>query len=425
MPATIAILGSFDTKWQTLEFLAEHIKATDCGVLRIDVSLGGEAGAPTEISSGEVAKAGGEDISVIRSSTDTNFATNSMLKGAKVVVKKLYDEGRIAGIISIGGASNTGLATKAMGALPFGVPKFMVSSMAAVPAYAGSYFGTKDLTMLHSVVDIAEPNPLIENILLQAAGGICGMVKGGAKAVSLGSTKSSKPRVAITEFKFSENCCRHATTLLMEAGVEVIPFHAQGLGDRAMEELVGQGLFDGVLDIVPAGLAEEYWGGNRSAGKERLDAAARLGVPLVITPCGMDMLSCGPLSRRDNNDQLWNSKNLNKRKLFIPDELRVQARSSKEELLQIADIMAEKLNNSKGPVQLIIPQKGWSSLSEEGAPLCDFDTDEVFSERITQKLESNVGVTKVAMALNNEAFAEVAVKALLGLMNAKNAAKTA
>jgi uncharacterized protein (UPF0261 family) len=292
----------------------------------------------------------------------------------------------------------------------------MVSSMAAVPAYAGSYFGTKDIAMVHSVVDIAGLNPLLESVLARAAGAVCGMARAGSGAVRLSGGHRGRPRVAVTEFKFSEVCCRRAAEVLIGAGVQVVPFHAQGIGDRALEELIDEDLVDAVLDLVPAGVAEELLGGNRAAGPHRLEAAGRKGIPQVISPCGFDMLSCGPLERGDRGDSLWSSRNLSKRKLFVPDALRVQARTSADELVQVAEVVAGKLNQARGPTLVLIPRQGWSSLSEEGMPLCDFEADAAFVGRLKEALQAHVTVQEVALPLNTIAFGELAAGELLRLM---------
>lgn len=416
MAKRIAILGSFDTKGAELGFLRDRIMQLDCLPLCIDTSLGGEPTIATDITSREVAAAAGAEIEEIRKSRDTRIVTDTMTRGASAVVQRLFDAGGVDGIVSIGGASNTGLATTVMATLPFGVPKVMVSSMAAVPAYAGSYFGTKDITMIHSVVDISGLNPLLASVLSRAAGAVCGMVQAASGDPTLFPGDRSRPRVALTEFKFSERCCRHAADLLSAAGIEVVPFHAQGIGDRAMEGLIEQGLIDGVLDLVPAGVAEEILGGNRGAGPGRLEAAGRRGIPQVVAPCGLDMLSCGPLERGDREDPLWVSRQLSKRKLFIPDALRVQARTTADELLQVADVLAEKLNRSTGPTVVLVPSKGWSSLSEEGMPLHDFEADAALTRRLKERLGGRVVLRELDLALNTVAFAEVAAQELLRLL---------
>ncbi|MBE0617773.1 MAG: Tm-1-like ATP-binding domain-containing protein, partial [Proteobacteria bacterium] len=269
----------------------------------------------------------------------------------------------------------------------------------------------------HSVVDIAGLNPLLESVLARAAGAVCGMAAAGSGAVRLSVGGRARPRVAVTEFKFSEGCCRRAVEVLIGAGVEVLPFHAQGIGDRALEELIEEGLVDAVLDVVPAGVAEELLGGNRAAGPHRLEAAGRKGLPQVISPCGFDMLSCGPLERGDRGDSLWTERNLSARKLFVPDALRVQARTSAEEMLQVAEVVAGKLDRAQGPTVVLIPLGGWSSLSEEGMPLCDFEADAAFVGRLKERLNAGVAVREVPLPLNTSAFGELAAGELLRLMD--------
>ena len=297
-------------------------------VILLDTNTGGEPSFPPDISAKEVAKAAGWNIEEVRRMKDTGKVSSIMIEGAIKKVKTLLEKGELDGIISFGGASNTAIATTIMKSLPFGIPKVMLSSTAAMPAYAGGYFGTKDIAMIHSVVDIAGLNPLVEDVLKRAAGAICGMVEMKEGPQSLTRPSREKKLIALTEFKFSEECCSHIRHLLDKKGFEVIPFHAQGTGDRAMEELIGEGLFHGVMDIVPAGVGEELLGGNRAAGPNRLESAGEKGIPQLMTPCGFDMLSCGPLERGDRGDPLWVSKNIKNRKLFIPDAFRVQARTN-------------------------------------------------------------------------------------------------
>jgi uncharacterized protein (UPF0261 family) len=306
-----------------------------------------------------------------------------------------------------------------MKSLPFGISKVMLSSMAAVPAYAGGYFGTKDIAIFHSVVDVVGANPLVKDVLARAAGAICGMVEMGGGLISLSRIAHEKDLIALTEFKFSEDCCSHIRHLLEEKGFEVIPFHAQGIGDRAMEDLIGEGLFQGVMDIVPAGVSEELLGGNRAAGPSRLERAGEMGIPQIVTPCGFDMLSCGPLERGDRGDPLWVSKDIKNRKLFIPDTFRVQARTTFQELREIAKEVARKLNRSNGPVAILIPLKGWSSLDKEGMPLYDPEADKTFGQELKRHLHLNIPLIEIDLHLNTREFAEEAVKQFAQLYKAK------
>jgi uncharacterized protein (UPF0261 family) len=236
---------------------------------------------------------------------------------------------------------------------------------------------------------------------------------------SLAKPSQGKNLIALTEFKFSEECCSHIRHRLEEKGFEVIPFHAQGTGDRAMEELIGDGLFQGVVDIVPAGVGEELLGGNRAAGPNRLESAGEKGIPQLITPCGFDMLSCGPLGRGDRGDPLWVSKGIKDRKLFIPDTFRVQARTNAQELAEIAREVAKKLNRSKGPVVVLIPLRGWSSLDKEGMPLYDPAADQAFLDELKIHLTEKISLIELDLHLNTREFAEEAVNQFMKLYEAR------
>ena len=413
MNSRIVILSTLDTKGEEAGYLKGLIEAQGFKTILMDTSIGGEPTIRPDISSGEVAAAGGGNIRDIRASKNTGEVTPIMIRGASLKVLELLAKGELDGIISFGGASNTTSATTVMKALPFGIPKLMVSSTASMPAYAAMYIGTKDITMMHSVVDISGLNDLTKAVLERAAGGICGMAAASDGAVK---PKSTSPLIALSTFKFAEECGQHAMALLEKKGYTVIPFHAQGMGDKAMEELIDQGLFNAVVELVPAGVSEELLGGNRAAGPHRLEAAGRVGIPQVITPCGFDMLSCGPLGRREKGDPLWTTRELAKRKIFIPDEFRVQARTSAEELLEVAALVAQKLNQSKGPVKFFIPTKGWSTLSVVGADLYDPETDAVFAPALKEHLRPGIEVSEVPMEINSPEFAEALVGALEGMM---------
>ena len=406
---TIVLVSTLDTKGAEAAFLKKLIEEKGHRVILLDTNTGGEPSIPSEISAKGVAKSAGWNIEEIRKMKDTEKASSVMIQGAIKKVKTLLEGKELDGIISFGGASNTAIATSIMKSLPFGIPKVMLSSTAAMPAYAGGYFGTKDITMIHSVVDIAGLNPLVEDVLTRAAGAICGMVEMKEVPHPLTRPSQKKNLVALTEFKFSEECCSHIRRLLEEKGFEVIPFHAQGTGDRAMEELIGDGFFHGVMDIVPAGVGEELLGGNRAAGPNRLESAGEKGIPQLITPCGFDMLSCGPLERGDRGDPLWVSKGIKNRKLFIPDAFRVQARTTSQELREIAKVVATKLNQSKGPVAMLIPLKGWSALDKEGMPLYDPEADQAFLDELRIHLTKKTSLVELDLHLNTREFAEEAV----------------
>ncbi|UCF85578.1 MAG: Tm-1-like ATP-binding domain-containing protein [Desulfobacteraceae bacterium] len=418
MEKTIAIICTLDTKWKEIKFLRNVILKRGHKVTILDISLCGDAPLSGDISPAEIAIAGESDIDTVRrlAPNARSKVCEIMTKGSIVKVNELFEAGKLDGIISIGGNSNTAMATNVMKSLPFGVPKFMVSSAASMPAYAAGFIGTSDITMMHSVVDIAGTNDLNLDVLTRAGGAISGMVETGGAILQKAVKKREKPLIALTEFNFSETAAKIAMKYLEEKGFEVIGIHAQGMGDRAMEELIEQGLFDGVLDFVLGGVSENIIGGNRDAGPTRLEAAGNVGIPQVVSPCGFEMISCGPLSRRDQGDPLWNSRRLAERKLFLQDDFRVQARTTKEELREIAIAVARKLNKAKGPVKFLIPLRGWSTLTTEAGPLYEPETDEVFNEEIKKYLRPEIELKELDVELNSAEFAKAFVDALVDMM---------
>lgn len=413
---TIAILASLDTKGEEASFLRNLIEDRGHRVVFVDTSTGNESGIDAEYPAKEVAKAGGDDIQELMRAKNSARASSCMIAGATKILHGVAEEGELSGILGFGGTSNTTVATSVMKAFPFGIPKLVLTSMVAIPAYAAQCFGTRDITAIHSVVDIAGLNPLVEDLLKRTAGAICGMVE--MKGIDAGTMQGSRGKglVAITEFKFSEHCTSPLRQMLEDKGYIVIPFHAQGTGDRAMEELVAEGLFDAVIDIVPAGVGEELLGGNRAAGPGRLESAGKLGIPQIVAPCGLDALSCGPLDRSEKGDPLWVSRDLKNRKLFIPDAFRVQARINGKELKEIAGEMARKLNLAQGPVIFMIPKKGWSSLDKEGMPFWDPEADETFVNEIKKLvINPNVQVVEVDLNLDTREFAEEVMMHFLDL----------
>ena len=425
MPRSILIVSCLDTKFQEVKFLKGLIEQRGHKALLLDMSTRGPSPIQVDISCEEVARSAGKSIEEIRTSVKSRSEiTSLMIEGAIKKAIELYQAGQLDGIVGVGGVSNTAMATDVMKALPFGVPKLMVSSGAAMPSYAGGFFGSSDIAIISSVVDMAGLHELSKSVLVRAAGAICGMVETGASGVLDSLKRTDKPLIALTQFQYSEVCCDLIRQFLEERGYTVIPCHADGVGDRAMEKLVEQGIFDGVADIVPGGLSEQLLGGNRSAGPDRLEAAGKRGIPQIITPCGFEMISCGPLARKDRGDPLWISRNLAARSYFVQDAYRVQAKTNAEELRLVAKAVAEKLNRAKGPVKFLIPGRGWSSLSVEDQPLYDPNADRVFVEELREQLKPEIEVRELALHLNTPEFAMAVVKAFEKMMSNKESRKS-
>jgi uncharacterized protein (UPF0261 family) len=307
--------------------------------------------------------------------------------------------------------TGTLIALKAMTVLPFGFPKVLLSSAAALPAHAEQlveYFGSMDVTVMHAVIDTVGLNRMVKALAVNGAKAISGMVEGPPV-----SSEPGKPLLAITEFGF----CEQGAYFLREAlepEYEIVFFHATGVSDRSLVTLAVQGFFSAIIDLVPGTFSEWLLGGNRPSGKDRLDLAKDTLIPYVLCPGGFDMISCGPMERKTKPDPLWLSRRLAERKMYNQDDLRVQARMSCEESEQVAVAVAERLNQyiCKRRVKVVIPERGFTSLSVENGPLHDPVADQAFIRALESRLSKEIEVTKVDADINTRGFADVVVKAL-------------
>lgn len=383
---TVLLLTALDTRGEEAAFLRAQLEARSCKVIMVDTSMRAHTRDGAEYTCAEVARQGGADFEVISKQKGTATITDPMMKGSISIVKRLHDEGAIDAIAGFGGATNTLFISSIMKVLPFGFPKLILSSSAAMPAYAARYYAFKDICIFHACLDMNGINRFVVDLLKRFAGLIAGVA--GVERIQ---RVHDRTQIALSEFGFSEICAQRIRSRFQASlNFECIPFHAQGVGDRIMEEMIGDGMFDAVIDLVPAGLSEAMLGGNRSAGVDRLDIELESGIPVIFTPCGFDALSCGPYSRR-LGDLWWKEKGLLKRKLYVQDEMRVQARTTKSEMQQIAKVFAEKLNKGKGVTLMFIPLKGFSALSVEGGPLYEPETDEAFVRTFKRHLKTRKG----------------------------------
>ena len=412
----ILVIGMLDEREESLSILKEKIEGRGHKAIIADVSIGTGAIAPAlkaNIAPAEIAAAGGSTIETIRGmlAKERDKAIAMMAEGMAKKAVELYAAGELHGVIAVAGMTGTFLSLTVMRALPFGLPKLLISSVAAMPAYASKfaeYFGVRDITVMHTVTDTVGMNSLVRTLMVNGAGAICGM----AEAYEP-SAKSDKPLVAMTEFGFCDKGAGYVRSEI-KANYSIISFHATGLGDRAVEDLVGQGLFDAFVDLVPANYGEYLLGGNRASAPDRLEAACARGVPYILSPCGFDMLSCGPIERKDKNDSLWTSRKLAERKLFVQDAMRVQARTSAEEMAMVAAAVAGKLNKHKNPklVKFVIPSKGFSSLSVEGGQLYAPEIDKVFADTLRECLSPEIEIITVDAHINTPEFGKAVADAL-------------
>jgi uncharacterized protein (UPF0261 family) len=338
---------------------------------------------------------GGEKIAI---AGDGDFDTKSNAEmevigdGAAAIATRFHDAGTLDGILGLGGSGNTSIATSAMRALPVGVPKLMVSTMAS--GDTEPYVGATDIAMLYSVADIEGLNQLSRTVIANAALAMVGMVTNDP-----GVELSDKPTIGITMFGVTTPCVQAAREVLEDKGYETIVFHATGTGGRAMENLIREGVIDGVLDVTTTEWADELVGGVLSAGPDRLDAAGEQGIPQVVAPGALDMVNFGP---RDSVPDEFDG-----RTFHVHNPQVTLMRTTPEENAELGRIIAEKLNAATGPTALALPLGGVSKLDEDGAEFNDPEADAALFDAFRSHLDETVELIESEAAINDEAFAQI------------------
>ncbi|HYE33537.1 MAG TPA: Tm-1-like ATP-binding domain-containing protein [Methylomirabilota bacterium] len=401
--ATIAVLGTMDTKGEEHAFVAQQIKARGHTPLVIDV---GALEVPTlkpDITREEIAAAADINLPELVKRRDRGETVKAMSQGAPIVLSRLAAEKKIQGVISLGGGGGTAICTAAMRALPIGFPKLMVSTLAS--GNTAQYVGVKDIVMFPSIVDVAGINRISRQILSRAAGAICGMVE------TAPPPGQDKPIIVASMFGNTTECVQHARKILESHGYEVLVFHATGMGGRTMESLIESGLVAGVLDITTTEWADELVGGFLTAGPNRLEAAARNAIPAIVTPGCLDMVN---FYAPDSVPARF------KGRTFYEHNPQVTLmRTNAEENRELGKVIAQKLNTSLGPVTVLLPRKAISVISAEGQKFHDPAADQALFSAIKEHIRPDIQVIEMDNAINDPAFAEACANALLKNMGVK------
>jgi uncharacterized protein (UPF0261 family) len=401
MDKRVVVLGALDTKGAEFAYLRALLERAGLDPLVIDVGVIGEPQFSPEIGAAAVAAAAGADLAALRAANDRGAALAAMGRGAAALLRQLYDEGRVAAVIGMGGSGGSSVIATAMRALPIGVPKLLVSTVAA--GDTSPYVGTSDIAMLPSVVDIAGLNRISRRIIANAAGAIAGMA-----GVEPPSASGDRPLVAASMFGNTTKCVDQCRARLEARGYEVLVFHATGAGGRTMERLIADGYVAGVLDITTTEWADELCGGVLSAGPTRLEAAARAGVPQVVAPGCVDMCNFGP---RATVPARYEGR------LFYEWNPTVTLmRTTAEENAQLGAIFAEKLNQATGPVHVLIPLRGFSILDSPGERFWNPEADAAFVRALRAGLRPDIPVEELDANINDPPFADRAAEVLLGFL---------
>jgi uncharacterized protein (UPF0261 family) len=384
---TVVLVGTLDTKGEEYAFLRGRLRLAGIPTLLVDVGTAGPPRTAPDVPREEVAAATGVDLAGL---SDRGAAVQAMCAAAPVVVRRLFDEGRCHGVLAAGGSGGTAIATAAMRALPLGVPKLMVTTMASGDVSA--YVGVSDVVLAPAVTDVAGLNSVSQRVLANAAAAIAGMVT----APQL-PTAERRQVVAATMFGVTTLAVTAAREELERRGYEVLVFHATGTGGRTMESLVEAGLVAGVLDVTTTELADDLVGGVLSAGPHRLDAAGRRGVPQVVSLGALDMVNFGP---RDTVPERFAGRNL-----YVHNPSVTLMRTTAEECAELGRRVGAKLSAATGPVALFVPLCGISAISGEGGPFWDPEADAALRAGLRETLAPSVEMHEVDAHVNDPAFA--------------------
>jgi uncharacterized protein (UPF0261 family) len=388
---TVVLVGTLDTKGAENAFVRDRL--VDCGidVLVVDVGVLEPPAFAPAVWREEVAAAAGADPAALVRDRDRGAAVTAMARGASVVVRRLYDEGRLDAALALGGTGGTSIATQAFRTLPLGVPKVVVSTAAS--GNTSAYVAESDLVLMPSVVDIAGLNRISTRILANAAAAIAGMVD--AKPIP---DADGRPIVAASMFGVTTPCVTHARAALEASGYEVLVFHMTGAGGRTLESLVQQGLITGVLDVTTTELADELVGGIFSAGPTRLSAAAAAGIPQVVSVGALDMVNFGPM---DSVPEQFKGRNL-----YVHNPTTTLMRTTPSECAELGTRLARRLAASTGPATVFLPLRGISAISTAGGPFYDADADTALFDAVRAGLAgSSVRLVELDLDINDPQFA--------------------
>jgi uncharacterized protein (UPF0261 family) len=399
---SIAIIVTADTKEAEARFLNEYIEAQGFDAPVLDVSTKHPHNLKAAYPREQVCSLGGIEFKDLHTLRRDNMM-KTMGEGSAKILLDLYAKGELAGVLAVGGNQGTAIASIAMQSLPIGVPKLIVSTVAS--GQVRPYVQYKDIIMMFSVADIlGGANTVSRTILTNAAGAVMGMSQYGVPL-----TRGKKPVIATTAFGNTDAAVNQARVILEDQGYEVIAFHASGASGSAMEYLIEEGYIQGVMDITTHELIGEVFGDDiYTPLRPRLEEAGKRGIPQVIVPGAIEYFCFG-------GPDTVPEKYLN-RKTHYHNPYNTNIRATKEELAKTAEVMAEKLNQSNGPVVVLIPLKGFSENGREGNVLHEPDTDEVFIASLEKKLDPKIQLIKIDANINDKEFSEKAAEVMHNLM---------
>lgn len=399
----ILLVGTLDTKGVEFQFVRDCLRQASQPCLVLDAGvLGAPAFAP-DIPAERIYEAAGTSLAAVRKTGDRGQAIDAAVRGVVKIVTGLHAQGRVRGVLGLGGSAGTTIATAAMRALPFGVPKLMVSTLAS--GQVRPYVGVRDIMMLNSVVDISGLNRISRQVLSNAAAAMVGMLN---QPPATRPIAPDRPLLTATMFGVTTPCVEAARKIAERAGYEVLVFHATGTGGMTMESFIHDGLISGVLDLTTTELADELVGGVLSAGKDRLTAAALRGVPQVIAPGALDMVNFGP---RETVPEKFRG-----RRFYQHNPTVTLMRTTPQENDELGKEIAHKASASRGPTAVLLPLRGVSALDAQGKAFFWPEADAALFQSIRNWISPHVRLIEQDVHINDPVFAETAARTLLEML---------
>jgi uncharacterized protein (UPF0261 family) len=398
---TVYVLATLDTKGVEAAFVRDELGALGVPAKIVDTGCQGAPAVPADIPRQEIFRLAGTTLAAMREKNDRGEAVKAAAKGATALLLDLHGRGEVGGVLGLGGSAGTIIGSSAMRALPVGVPKVMVSTLAS--GTVRQFVGDKDIMMVNSIVDILGLNRISRPILMNAARAVAGMVALPPRAAAAGD----KPLVAITMFGVTTKAVMRAKEAIEKAGYEPLVFHATGNGGQAMESLIAEGHVEGVLDLTTTELADELCGGFLSAGPERLTAAGKAGIPQVVSVGALDMVN---FFAPDTVPARYKG-----RKFYPHNPVVTLMRTTPEENARIGADLGRKVAAAKGPRSILLPKKGLSAIDAPGQPFDDPEARQALYAAIREHARG-VEIVEMDHHINDPEFADAAVRKLLDLM---------
>lgn len=404
----ILIMGTLDTKEQEILFVKEQIEKRGCRAILMDTGVLSPPGQiKPDITQDEVAGAAGKCLPELIATDNKGVCIDAMVEGAKKLVARFYKQGKIDGILGLGGGTGTSICCSVMQVLPRGFPKLMVSTIAAGSTRFGPLVGTRDITIMHSVADLQGINFLTTQILTNAAGAICGMVEA---FEDIKGIYPKRPCVALSMMGTTTPGGLLAKSLLEQEGYEVVTFHQNGTGGIVMEEMIEEGHFKGVFDLSLHEIGDQEFGGLHAAIKPiRLETAGKKGIPQAVCPGCIIYYVLGKIDTFPSE--------MKGRKFFVHSPQLTLVRATPKELVKIGKVIACKLNQAKGPTKVFIPLKGFCFPDREGLPLYDPEGNSAFILSLKENLREDIPVIEINAHINDPEFINPMVNEFLKMMN--------